>query len=92
MGIDPRLMGRFAYKMMNPIYYRRARAILRSYNYAALQDPYAVGTMIDRLCMACGDTITPTQRAAAIQFVIAQRCNPLLANHRERMRGMVFGY
>lgn len=91
MGIDPRLMGRFAYKMMNPVYYRRARAILRSH-YAVLQDPYAVGGMIDSLCMACGDTITPAQRAAAIRFVIAQKCNPLLPGHRARMRGIVFGY
>lgn len=92
MGIDPRLMSRFAYKMMNPIYYRRTRAILRSCNYAMLQDPYAVGGMIDSLCVACGDTISPAQRAAAIRFVIAQRCNPLLASHRARMWGIVFGY
>ena len=92
MGIDPRLMGRFAYKMMNPVYNRRVRAILKSYNCAALQDPHAVGTMIDRLCVSCGDTITPAQRAAAIRFVIAQRCNPLLASHRARMRALVFGY
>lgn len=92
MGIDPRLMGRFAYKMMNPFYYRRARAILRSYNYAALQDPYAVGGMIDGLCLALGDRITPAQRAAAIRFVITQKCNPLSASHRARMRGIVFGY
>jgi hypothetical protein len=92
MGIDPRLKGRFAYKMMNPVYYRRTRAILKSYNYTALQDPYAVGTMIDSLCMACGDTITPAQRASAIRSVIAQKCNPLFASHRARMRGLIFGY
>lgn len=92
MGIHPSLLDRFAFKMMNPVYYRRARTILKSYNYAALQDPYAVGAMVDSLCMAFGDTITPAQRAAAIRFVIAERVNPLLPGHRAHMRGLVFGY
>ncbi|GEO26903.1 hypothetical protein AAC03nite_26880 [Alicyclobacillus acidoterrestris] len=92
MGIDPWLMCKFAYKMMHPVYSRRARAILKSYNYAALQDPYAVGCMIDRLCTACRDKLTPAQRAAAIRFVISQRCNPANPRHRARMRRMVFGY
>jgi hypothetical protein len=92
MGIHPRLMGRFAYKLMHPAYHRRIRAILKSYNYASLQDPYVAGSMIDSLCACCGDTITPAQRAAAIRFVIAQRCNPSLASHRARMWGLVVGY
>ncbi|GMA61649.1 hypothetical protein GCM10025859_20890 [Alicyclobacillus fastidiosus] len=92
MRIDPRLMCRFAYKCMHPAYRRRIRVILKSHNYAALQDPYVVGCMIDSLCACCGDTITPAQRAAAIRFVMAQKCNPLLASHRARMRGIVFGF
>ncbi|WP_206922637.1 hypothetical protein [Alicyclobacillus suci] len=60
--------------------------------HAALQDPYAVGCMIDRLCTACRDKLTPAQRAAAIRFVISQRCNPANPRHRARMRRMVFGY
>ncbi|MCF8567065.1 hypothetical protein LLE49_20290 [Alicyclobacillus tolerans] len=91
MGIDPRLMNTFLWKMMNPVHWRRVRSILYSYNHAALQDPYAVGTMVDQLCSTLGVPITPGQRAAAIRFVIAQRCDPHNPHHRARMWNLVFG-
>jgi hypothetical protein len=92
MGIDPRLMNAFRIRMMNPVHRRNARNILRSYNYGALQDPNAVGTMIDSMCGAMGASITPAQRAAAIRCVVGLRCNPRHPGHRALMRGMVFGY
>ena len=92
MGIDPRLMNAFRIKMMNPVYRRNARSILRSYRYGALQDPVAVGTMIDSLCGAMGGSITPVQRAAAIRYVCGLRCNPGHPGHRAFLRGLVFGY
>ncbi|MDB5084592.1 MAG: serine/threonine protein kinase [Bacilli bacterium] len=89
---DPHLMGMFRRHLRNPRYWGRIRGILHSYDYHALQDPYAVGTMIDQLCGCCGMGITPGQRAEAVQFVVAQRVDPRLWSHRARMWRTLHSY
>ena len=47
--LDPKLMGVFSRKMMNPTHYRNVYGILRSFCYHDLQCSEGAYDMVDRL-------------------------------------------
>ncbi|MCY0892879.1 MAG: hypothetical protein OWR52_05135 [Acidibacillus sp.] len=89
--LDPRLLHVFRAKMANPVYWRRVHSCLRALPPDAVATPDGCAGLVDHLCGVLGVSITPAQRAGAIQWLAAQRLNPQNPNHHWRMWHYVYG-
>lgn len=89
--LDPRLLHTFRGRIVNPMYWRRTYGILRSYNRYHLATPDGAGALVDHLCGALNVPLTPSQRAGAVNWLVAQRIDPHNRWHQMRMWSVVNG-
>lgn len=89
--IDPRLIGTFRARIANPLYWRRAHRCLRCYNRDALATPDGCAALVDHMSGVMGVSLTPAQRAGAVQWLHSQRIDPRHPWHQARMWGVVHG-
>lgn len=89
--LDSQLIGTFRGRIANPLYWRRVHGILRCYPREALATPEGCGALVDHMCSALGVSLTPAQRANAINWLVAQRIDPQHPRHQARMWSVVNG-
>ena len=90
-NIDPNLMGVFRQRIRNPHCFRRVCGALRSCNYHQLRSPAGAYGLVDRLSDCCGVPISRAQRDNAANWLMNCGVDPLNADHRRRMWGIVRG-
>jgi hypothetical protein len=89
--LDPRLMGRFRRKIVNPHHYRRVYGVLRSYRCSDLRHPAGAYGMVDRLSRCLNEPVTPQERHHAAHWLMNCGVDPQHPGHRRRMWRMIRG-
>lgn len=89
--LEPRLLDTFRGRIANPLYWRRAYGVLRSYNRYDLATPAGAGALVDHMCTVLNVPLTPAQRAGAVNWLVAQRIDPQNRWHQMRMWSFVNG-
>ncbi|MCY0875826.1 MAG: hypothetical protein OWT28_06110 [Firmicutes bacterium] len=82
--MNEQLLQLFRGRIRNPRAWRTIYRAVHSYSPAALQNPFAVGELVDWIAAYLHIRITARERAAAIRWIVSQRLNP--HNHRDRGR------
>ncbi|MCI0184520.1 hypothetical protein [Sulfoacidibacillus ferrooxidans] len=92
MALDPRLVDAFRARIANPLYWRRAHHCLRNNcSRELLSTPDGCAAFVDHMSSVMNVSISPTQRANAVNWLYAQRIDPRHPWHQSRMWSMVHG-
>ena len=89
--LDPRLMGTFRNKMMNPRNFHNVCGILRKQRVQDLKCHHKCCGMIDELSRCLGVPVAPHERENAARWLMGCCVDPQNRDHRRQMWRMVCG-
>ncbi|MCJ8014614.1 hypothetical protein MUG84_23280 [Paenibacillus sp. KQZ6P-2] len=89
--LDPRLMGTFRCKMMDPRYFHKVCGILRAQRLEDLRCHHRCCSLIDRLSDCMGVPVSPAERENAARWLMGCGVDPQNRFHRRQMWNMLWG-
>ncbi|WMT39646.1 hypothetical protein RE628_19890 [Paenibacillus sp. D2_2] len=89
--LDPRLMGTFRCRMMNPLYFNKVCRILYAQRLEDLNCHRGCCSLVDQLSDCMGVSVSAAERDNAVQWLMGCGVDPQNSYHRRRMWNMVWG-